>query len=104
MKKSADIIAAHMLLSEHVPEAVIELYSHEIDLDKVSNRYAEIFKEHFRDSSIDESLLIVAMLLKEIYSQIGKESNNALMEVGLQQVKPDKVINKKLKEFLVSYN
>lgn len=98
MKKSADIIAAHMLLSEHVPEAVLELYCHELDLDKVSNRYAEIYKEHFRDSSIDESLLIVAMLLKEIYSQIGKEANAEI------EVKPNKVINKKLKEFLVSYN
>ena len=98
MKKSADIITAHMLLSEHVPEAVLELYCHEIDLDKVSNKYAEIYKEHFRDSSIDESLLIAAMLLKEIYSQIGKEASTTI------DVKPDKIINKKLKEFLVSYN
>lgn len=98
MKKSADIIAAHMLLSEHVPEAVLELYCRELDLDKISDKYAEIYKEHFRDSSIDESLLIAAMLLKEIYSQIGKEQSVTA------EIKPDKIINKKLKEFLVSYN
>lgn len=98
MKKYTDLLMAHVLLSENLPEVILNIYGHGIDLDKASDKYAEIYRENFRDSSIDESLLIVAMLLKEVYSQIGKEANTIV------EVKTDRVVNKKLKEFLVSYN
>lgn len=103
MNKNADIIAAHMLLTEHIPEAVLRMYYHDLDMSSISDKYAKIYEEHFRDNSIGESLLIASLLLKEVYSQIGKVADSPL-ETEAVSDEAANIMNKKLKDFLISYN